>query len=175
MSLRRCRERGLVLPSWLALASLGLVALAVLALFIADSPGPAPAPRPVADSASEPDQTKSTGAEPGADKPGKDKPGKDKPARNRQPPTPQAYVEVYNNSTVTGLAAQTSSELQDAGWDVVVTANWYGDVPATTVYYPERLRDQARLLARDLDVDRLRPAVSPMRFDRLTVILTATA
>ena len=165
MTLRRCCERGLVLPSWLALASLGLVAVAVLALFVAGSPNPAPPPRPVADSASEPAQTKPTATDP----------SKDKPARKRHPPTRKAYVEVYNNSSVTGLAAQTASELQDAGWNVVGTANWYDDVSATTVFYPERLRDQARLLARDLGVDRIEPAVSPMRFDRLTVILTATS
>ena len=30
----------------------------------------------------------------------------------------------------------------------------------------------ARLLGRDLGINRLRPAIAPMRFDRLTVILT---
>ncbi|MGI8577465.1 MAG: LytR C-terminal domain-containing protein, partial [Nocardioidaceae bacterium] len=42
-------------------------------------------------------------------------------------------------STVSGLAAQTAAELQDAGWQVVGTDNWYGNIPATTVYFPDRL------------------------------------
>src|SRR5690606_31791010 len=81
-------------------------------------------------------------------------------------------VEVYNNSGITGLANETAARLQDAGWNVVGADNWYGDIPANTVYYPERLRDQAKLLAADLGISRLHTAVPPMRFDRLTVTLT---
>jgi hypothetical protein len=40
------------------------------------------------------------------------------------------------------------------------------------VYYPERLAPAAKMLARDLGIKRLKPAISPMRLDRLTVILT---
>lgn len=83
-----------------------------------------------------------------------------------------AYVEVYNNSTITGLANETGAELQDAGWRVVGVDNWYGDIPANTVYYPTRLHGLAKLLAADLGIKRLHSAVAPMKFDRLTVILT---
>ena len=170
---RRCeREAGLVMPSGVALASLVVVAVAVLAFFVTGSPDPASTPRPVATSA-----TESERAEQRADRPEQadDQPREREPREPRRTPpaSPEAYVEVYNNSSISGLAAQTASELQDAGWNVVGTDNWYGDIPATTVYYPERLHDQARLLARDLGVDRVLPAVTPMRFDRLTVILTA--
>jgi hypothetical protein len=88
--------------------------------------------------------------------------------------TRDAYVEVYNNSSIQGLAARTTAALQAIGWDVVGTDNWYGDIPSNTVYYPPQLQSQANLLARDLGISRTHPAVSPMRFDRLTVILTGS-
>ena len=84
----------------------------------------------------------------------------------------KVYVEVYNNSGITGLAGETAEKIGAAGWQVVGTDNWYGTVPANTVYYPKRLRDAAKLLALDLGIQRVEPAVSPMKLDRLTVILT---
>jgi LytR cell envelope-related transcriptional attenuator len=87
-------------------------------------------------------------------------------------PTRTAYVEVYNNSTISGLAATTAATLQDMGWQVVGTDNWYGNIPGNTVYYPDKLKPQARQLAKDLGISRTHPAVPPMQFDRLTVILT---
>jgi hypothetical protein len=85
------------------------------------------------------------------------------------------YVEVYNNSGISGLAGRTASRARGAGWQVVGSDNWYGTIPASTVYYPARLAAQAKLLGRDLGIDRLKPAIAPMRLDRLTVILTADA
>jgi len=83
------------------------------------------------------------------------------------------YVEVYNNSGISGLAGSTANTIAGAGWQVVGSDNWYGTISASTVYYPDRLEDEAKLLARDLGIKRLKPAISPMRLDRLTVILTA--
>lgn len=83
-----------------------------------------------------------------------------------------ALVEVYNNSGIHGLAGGTSRRASDAGWEVVGSDNWYGTISASTVYYPRRLETQAKLLARDLGIRRLRLAIAPMKFDRLTVILT---
>ncbi len=83
------------------------------------------------------------------------------------------YVEVYNNSGISGLAGSTASRASGAGWQVVGSDNWYGTIAASTVYYPARLKAAAKLLARDLGIKRLKPAIDPMRFDRLTVILTA--
>ena len=59
-----------------------------------------------------------------------------------------------------------------AGWQVVGTDNWYGTIPATTVYFPPKLERAAKLLALDLGIDRTAPSVAPMRMDRLTLILT---
>ncbi|WZH54322.1 MAG: LytR C-terminal domain-containing protein [Nocardioides alkalitolerans] len=85
----------------------------------------------------------------------------------------QTVVEVYNNSGIAGLASRTGETASAAGWQVVGSDNWVGTIPSSTVYYPERLEAQAQLLAEDLGITRLMPAVDPMRGDRLTVILTS--
>ena len=83
------------------------------------------------------------------------------------------YVSVYNNSNVTGLAGTTAQRIVTAGWQVVGSDNWYGTIPATTIYYPEQLEDAAMLLSKDLGIERVLPAVDPMLMDRLTLILTS--
>jgi len=54
----------------------------------------------------------------------------------------------------------------------VATDNWYGEIAGSTVYHPADLTEQAQLLAADIGIDRVLPAVPPMSFDRLTVVLT---
>ena len=98
---------------------------------------------------------------------------KRKAPRSDPDAVPGVLVEVYNNSGITGLAAQKASMLQNAGWNVAATDNWYGDIPVSTVYYPPQLLDEARQLAEVLGVARVQPAVAPMQFDRLTVIFTS--
>jgi LytR cell envelope-related transcriptional attenuator len=98
---------------------------------------------------------------------------RDRPEPQTGPP--DVYVEVYNNTTISGLAAATAAELQDAGWQVVGVDNWHGDIPASTVYYPAGLESEAQQLADTLGFARVRGAVAPMKFDRLTVILTPDA
>ena len=85
----------------------------------------------------------------------------------------EVYIDVYNNSNITGLAGRTSERIGSAGWQVVGSDNWYGTIPSTTIYYPERLRDAAELLSKDLGIQRVEPAIEPMSMDRLTLILTA--
>jgi hypothetical protein len=85
----------------------------------------------------------------------------------------KVYVEVFNNSRVKGLAAAVSGKVSKVGWNVVGADNWYGSIPATTVYYPPRLKAAAKQLALDLGIHRTAVAVDPMKMDRLTVILTA--
>ena len=84
----------------------------------------------------------------------------------------KVYVEVYNNSGITGLAGKVADKATDIGWKVVGSDNWYGTIPGTTVYYPERLKRAAKTLALDLGIRRTALAVDPMRRDRLTLILT---
>ena len=96
------------------------------------------------------------------------------PKQRKEPqPESKVLVDVFNNSGITGLASDKAALLQGAGWNVAGTDDWYGDIPASTVYYPPKLRQDARRLAKVLHVERLHPAVAPMQFDRLTVIFTS--
>jgi LytR cell envelope-related transcriptional attenuator len=94
-----------------------------------------------------------------------------------KPPKPlvdrsKVVVEVFNNSQVSHLASTVATRAAHLGWQVVGSDNWYGTIPASTVYVPPRLTKAGHLLALDLGIRRVMPAVAPMRFDRLTVILT---
>ena len=160
----RADERGIALSSPLALLSAGAVLVAGAAfVFTGDDPAPVQAARPVM---ATPSPTPiSVAPAPVVEEA---KPKRKKPTVRRD----RTYVEVYNNSGITGLAGSTARTAAGAGWQVVGSDNWYGTIPASTVYYPPRLQAQARLLGKDLGINRLRPAIAPMRFDRLTVILT---
>jgi hypothetical protein len=173
MGLRSRDERGIALPTPVAALSLASIVLAGVA-FVATSGGadePAQAAAPVASPQPTPVKT--------ASKPVIEE-KKQEPKKEKKKPKPEVrrgevYVEVYNNSGISGLAGATAEKLSGAGWQVVGSDNWYGTIPASTVYYPDRLERAARLLARDIGIKRLKPAISPMRFDRLTVILTGDA
>ena len=189
------------LPSWVVAVCAALVVGALVAFVVsgergadvsasppadsdAEDPRPAPEPDPETDPETDPrtdPRAPSAGPRGAGDKPDDNRPTKthgSKKHGNKKAPPPverrTAYVEVYNNSGLTGLAGDTAAVLQDSGWRVVATDNWYGAIPANTIYYPAALRAQAALLARDLGVDRMMPAVAPMSFDRITVILTGT-
>ena len=79
---------------------------------------------------------------------------------------------MFNNSSISGLAGRVAAQAADAGWQVVGSDNWYGTIPSSTVYFPPRLAKAGHQLALDLGIRRTLRAVSPMRLDRLTVILT---
>ncbi|MBD8868399.1 LytR C-terminal domain-containing protein [Nocardioides donggukensis] len=160
-------ERGVAFPSPVVMLSIVAVAMAGIAFVATDRPGGEQELQTV--SRPEPAPT-ATAPEPVV-RPTEPK----KPKKTRQPVAikrAEVYVEVYNNSGIAGLAGRTATEAADAGWKVVGSDNWFGTIPASTVYYPERLEPAAKLLAKDLGIARLNPAVAPMRLDRLTVILT---
>jgi hypothetical protein len=90
-----------------------------------------------------------------------------------RPAVPDVLVELFDNNGVTGQAEQAAAVLQGAGWNVSATDNWYGNIPADTVYYPPALHDAAVKLAKVLHIERLHTAVAPMKFDRLTVIMVS--
>jgi hypothetical protein len=166
---RARNERGVVMPSPVVMLSVIAVAMAGIA-FVATRGGE-PTEREVTtvarDSSPSPSPSSSptsTGTPP-ADRPDKPKP----PAVQRG----KVYVEVYNNSGITGLAGSVGQRASGIGWQVVGSDNWYGTIPATTVYFPPKLKAAAKMLALDLGIQRTAPAVDPMRLDRLTVILTA--
>jgi len=173
------------IPPWLVAAGAAVIVAASLVFFVGGSPGDDPASAsasaasapaasaPAASATATPTKAPQEDRKVSAKRPaGADKGDRrtDKGSNTRE--VPRAYVEVYNNSAVTGLASTAAARVQGAGWKVVGTDNWYGNIPETTVYYPKRLERQAELLAADLDIGRTRPAVDPMRYDRLTLILT---
>ena len=155
---RMRNQRGAVFPSPVVILSVLAVAMAAIA-FVATRGGE-PTEREVAPVVKE-QPSESPSCAPSA----KPKP---KPAVQRG----KIYVEVYNNSGVTGLAGRVADRATDMGWQVVGSDNWYGTIDGTSVYYPPRLKEAARELGRDLGIKKLRAAEEPMRFDRVTVILT---
>ncbi len=163
----RPTQRGVVLPSPVVVLSIVAVAMAAIA-FVATR-GDDSGRRDVATTVrSEVSPTATPSAKPSADAEPTKKP------KPRRPPVQrgQVYVEVYNNSGVSGLAGSVGAQVTDAGWQVVGTDNWYGNVGGNTVFYPEQLERAAQQLALDLGISRTAPAVGAMRLDRLTVILT---
>ena len=159
--LRRRDQRGAVLPSPVVMLSVIAVAMAAIA-FVATRNAEPTEREVVTPVAQEP----AASAEPTATPTKKPKPP---PAVKRG----EVFVEVYNNSGITGLAGGVAEQVGSAGWQVVGTDNWVGSIPTTTVYYPKRLQREADLLALDLGVKRTYRAVAPMKLDRLTLILTA--
>ena len=160
---RRRDQRGVVFPSPVVMLSVVAVAMAGIAYVATRSDEPTerevtPVSRPA--EPSESPQAMPT-----------QEPKKLEPVVKRG----KVYVEVYNNSGITGLAGTISGRASAAGWQVVGTDNWYGTIPASTVYFPPRLKAAAKVLALDLGIRRVLPAIEPMKLDRLTVVLTADA
>ena len=155
-------QRGVVLPSPLVMLSVIAVAMAAIA-FVATRGGE-PTEREITPAARESSEPSAT-AEPTK---------KPKPTKAPEPAVERGkvYVEVYNNSAVTGLAGRVAQKAGDVGWQVVGADNWYVTIPTSTVYFPQKLERAAKLLALDLGIERTAPAVEPMRMDRLTLILT---
>ncbi|WP_395690927.1 LytR C-terminal domain-containing protein [Nocardioides sp.] len=155
-------ERGAALPSPVVMLSIIAVAMAGIA-FVATRGGE-PTEREVTTVARNTTPTQSPSPTFGAST----KPTPLKPQVQRG----KVYVEVYNNSGITGLAGTVGQRASGIGWKVVGADNWYGTIPASTVYYPPKLKAAAKQLALDLGVKRTAPAIDPMRLDRLTLILT---
>ncbi|MBO9521719.1 MAG: LytR C-terminal domain-containing protein [Nocardioidaceae bacterium] len=168
---RRVRdEHGFVLPTRLMVFSISAVAIAGLA-FVATQGDDKP------DTASPAASSSKTSQKPAA-KPTK-KADPVPPATSTPKPPPvvdraKVFVVVFNNSNIKGLAGRIATRAQGAGWNVVGSDNWYGTIDTSTVYYGPKLKAAADLLAKDLGVTRVKPAIDPMRADRLTVILTQT-
>jgi LytR cell envelope-related transcriptional attenuator len=155
-------ERGVVFPSPVVILSIVAVAMAAFA-FVATRGQPT-TEREVTPVAERPSPTA--------------RPTQSMPTAEPEPAHPaldkgKVYVEVYNNSGVSGLAGRVAATATQAGWKVVGSDNWYGTIPGSTVYYPPKLQRAARALALDLGIRRTVLAVDPMKLDRLTVILTS--
>ena len=164
---RRRDERGVAFPS--PLVMLSVIAVAMASITFVATRDQAPTERRV-DTATIASSSKAPSAEPAPTPSEKPKP-KPKPQVKRG----EVYVEVYNNSGIRGLAAETAAKATGVGWAVVGEDNWQGLIPTSTVYFPPRLKAAGKQLALDLGITRTVPAVGVMKRDRLTVILTADA
>ena len=79
-----------------------------------------------------------------------------------QPGAAKVPVRVYNNSTISGLAAKAADDVRANGWAVEGTGNYaQGTIPTTTVYYRPGTDEEAS--AKEL-ASVLRARVEP-RFD----------
>lgn len=173
-SARTRSERGAVLPSPVVLLSVLAVLLAAVA-FVATR-GDKPAERDIsattAAATPTPSEEKSDDASPSDDA------SDEAPVKEKKKPKPvdraATPVTVFNNTQIAGLAGRVSEKVKEAGWQVAAADNWYGTVPATTVYYPRGKKAAAQLLALDLGVARIKPADadSDMSDTNLTLILT---
>lgn len=161
-SLARTRsQRGVVLPSPVALLS--IVAVIVAAVTFVATRGGEPTEREITTVAAPTPSAAPTTTAPAPPPPSKTP----KPVVRKR-----VMVEVFNNSSVKGLAAKVGDRAGTVGWQVVGADNWYGNVPATTVYYPTKLKAAGKQLALDLGIKRTAKAQDPMKLDRLTIILT---
>lgn len=157
-------ERGVAFPSPLVMLSVVAVAMAGIA-FVATR-DQAPTEREVIQPAAAPSASATAGS-------GREPKPTATPTKTAPPVIRgEVYVEVYNNTGIAGLASRVAASATGAGWQVVGSDNWVGTIPATTVYHPPRLAEAGRLLALDLGISRVQPAVAPMKLDRLTVVLT---
>jgi len=163
-------QRGVAVSSPLALLSAAAVVLAGAAFVSTDGPSDEPAARAANTTAS---TAARAAAAPRAQATEPVRRPTRKPVRKPVVRRGETYVEVFNNSGISGLAGSTAARAQGAGWQVIGSDNWYGTIDASTVYYPASLHEQAKLLAKDLGIPRVKPTIPPMRGDRLTVILTS--
>lgn len=167
--MRVCDERGVVFPSPVVMLSVVAVAMAGIAYVATQGQEPTEREVITASQPSVPEQTMPT-AKPEKIEKKKPKPKPDPVERGK------VYVEVYNNSGITGLAGRYADRAAGIGWRVVGEDNWYGNVPASTVYFPAKLERAGRQLALDLGIGRVKVAIDgAMKADRLTVILNADA
>jgi hypothetical protein len=168
---RTHHERGAVLPSPVVLLSIVAVALAAIAFVATRGDGPVERDISATKAAATPTATadpSDAASDPAA------------PPTEDEKPAPAPVVRgdhsvvVFNNTAIRGLAGRVAEKVKAAGWKVGAADNWYGTVPATTVYFPKGKKAVAQQLALDLGIARVQPADadSDMSDTNLTVILT---
>ena len=159
---RRRDQRGAVLPSpvvWLSIVAVVVAAFAFVATRDAD-----PKEREITTSSAD-DETTRDPPTPTDDETSESDDPTDGTTTPDEPKTTKPPVErsevgvvVFNNTSITGLAGETLARVQEIGWNGIAADNWYGTIPATTVYFPPGMRDAAQKLALDLGIQRLVPA-----------------
>ena len=168
----RREQRGAVLPSpvvWLSIIAVVVAAVAFVATRDAE-----PQEREITTSSATDDTSDApTPADDERSDDPTETPTPDEP-KTTKPPVERSEVGVvvFNNTSTSGIAAEALARVQEIGWNGIAADDWYGTIPATTVYFPSGMRDAAQMLALDLGVQRLVPADTGMSDTNLTVILT---
>jgi hypothetical protein len=81
-------------------------------------------------------------------------------------------VNVFNGSTVPGLARKMATTLEENRWVVKTIANWYGQkVQQSTIFYPVDAKDSAIALAAQVGAQ-LKASTSSMSQSELTFVIT---
>jgi cytoskeletal protein RodZ len=170
-------QRGAVLPSpvvWLSIIAVVVAGIAFVVTRDAE-----PKEREITTSSASVDESTDTQtpADDGDDESPTDDPTetttREEPKKTKKPVERSEHgVVVFNNTSISGLAGEILTRVQEIGWKAVAADNWYGTIPATTVYFPAGQRDAAQKLALDLGIQRLVAADPAMSDTNLTVILT---
>ena len=168
-------ERGAVLPSpvvWLSIIAVVVAAIAFVATRDAE-----PKEREITTSSSSDDETSDSSTPTDGDTTETDDPTETPRRTSRRRPSLRSCAARSASSSSTTRAprvwpAETLARVQEIGWNGIAADDWYGTIPATTVYFPPGMRDAAQMLALDLGIQRLVPADAAMSDTNLTVILT---
>jgi hypothetical protein len=106
------------------------------------------------------------------------KPTRAHPTPTQSPATVVAVapLTVLNNSTISGLAAQSAEEFHAKGWPIAAVGNFTGRVAETTVYYTpgaDLQRQAAQRLARQFPgITRVNERFDGLPGSGVTVVLT---
>ena len=157
-------RRAYVLPGWflgitMVTCVLGLIGLGWAVFFTGDESEPASAPTTATAS---PTPTPTPSPTPS-----------ESPSPEPEPEVTRADIDVavLNASRTVGLARRVANRAENAGWTVTAVGNWRTGAAQNAVHFPSGRKAEARLLAKDLGIDAVRPSTTGMRSDRLTVIL----
>jgi cytoskeletal protein RodZ len=179
---RTVTRRAFVLPAW-ALVSTGVVVLAAAAWLVVllvagpDDAGPVAAPSPSATTtAPTPTASEDPSPEPTEEATPDPEPSEEatpEPSADATPAPDRGAiaVSVLNASRTPGLARSVGQRVTAEGWTVGAVGNWRGYSAANTVHYPAGREAEARLLADDLGIQAVQPALNGMSGQRLTIVL----
>jgi len=88
------------------------------------------------------------------------------------PPELREPVGIANQTDVEGLEDLARDRLEEGGWEVAAVSGFTGNVPETTVYYPEGQEEAAEALAAQFpEIGRVMPTFEGINNTRLVVVL----
>lgn len=169
-------DRGAVLPSPVILFSILVLAVAAVTYFVTRDAEPTEREITTASDTASGSTDGTDATEPSDEETEASEEPTEEETKEPKPPIVKSEVgvNVFNNTTIAGLASEVLARVDEVGWNALIADNWYGTIPGTTVYYPEGMKREGQQLALDLGVQRVMPADldSDMSTENLTLILT---